>query len=100
VNGPKRLTLTFQQPVELRKALIRGGVVGDLLASQRPSLLHLVYPTGAGQDLKLTDVADAQPFDLDSHGKVASVEIYIKDQFPNADRKQVTITEIELFTAE
>ena len=100
VSGTRRLTLTFQQPVELRKALIRGGIVGDLRASQRPRTLHLVYPSGKGQDLAMLDMTDPQEFDLDSHGKVASVEIYLQDVYANAESKQVTVTEVELFTKE
>ncbi|MDT5034622.1 MAG: hypothetical protein QOC94_4793, partial [Actinoplanes sp.] len=96
VSGTRRLTLTFQQPVELRKVLIRGGIVDDLTASQRPRTLHLVYPSGKGQDLPMQDQAEPQAFDLDSNGKVKSVEIYIQDMY-NADSKQVTISEIELF---
>ena len=38
-------------PVRLRKALIRGGIVGNVQASQRPRTLHVVYPSGKGQDL-------------------------------------------------
>jgi hypothetical protein len=97
VSGPRRLTLTFQQPVELRKALIRGGIAADLRASQRPHTLHLVYPSGRGQDLVMEDKADPQEFTLDSGGKVKSVEIYIQDTYANADSKDVAITEVELF---
>jgi hypothetical protein len=97
VNGARRLTLTFQEPVELRKALIRGGIVGDLRASQRPRTLHLVYPSGKGQDLAMKDMTDPQEFELDSHGKVASLEIYVQDMYANAESKQVTVSEVELF---
>jgi hypothetical protein len=97
VSGARRLTLTFQEPVELRKVLIRGGIVDDLRASQRPRTLHLVYPSGKGQDLAMQDQAEPQAFDLDSNGKVKSVEIYIQDTYTNAESKQVTISEIELF---
>ncbi|RZU51566.1 hypothetical protein EV385_3396 [Krasilnikovia cinnamomea] len=100
VSGARRLTLTFQQPVELHKALIRGGIVGDIRASQRPRTLHLVYPSGKGQDLKMVDHTDPQEFELDSHGKVSSVEIYVQDTYTNAESKQVTISEVELFTEE
>jgi hypothetical protein len=98
VNGPKRLTLNFQEPVELTRVLIHSGIVGDLRKSQRPSILHLVYPTGEGQDLELLDKTEQQQFPLDSHGKVTSVEIYVRDQYANVESKQVAITEIELFT--
>jgi hypothetical protein len=97
VAGARRLTLTFQTPVELRKVLIRGGIVEDLRASQRPRTLHLVYPSGKGQDLAMQDQAEPQAFDLDSNGKVASLEIYVQDTYTNAESKQVTISEIELF---
>jgi hypothetical protein len=95
--GSPRLKLVFQEPVELRKALIRGGVTGNLQASQRPRTLHLVYPTGVGQDLALADKTDPQEFELDSHGKVSSVEIYVQATYANAAAKQVAISEIELF---
>jgi hypothetical protein len=100
VAGARRLTLVFQQPVELRKAMIRGGIVGNLRGSQRPHTLHLVYPSGKGQDVVLKDITDPQEFDLDSHGKISSVEIYVQDTYANAESKQVTITEVELFTKE
>jgi hypothetical protein len=97
VTGTRLLTLTFQDPVELRKALIRGGIVGDLRASQRPHTLHLVYPTGKTQDLKLQDHTDPQEFELDSGGPVKTIEVYVQDMYDNATSKQVTVTEIELF---
>ncbi|WP_412743499.1 NADase-type glycan-binding domain-containing protein [Krasilnikovia sp. MM14-A1004] len=100
VSGARRLTLTFQQPVELHKALIRGGIAGDVRASQRPRTLHLVYPTGQGQDLNMIDNTDPQEFELNSGGKVSSVEIYVQDTYTNAESKQVTISEVELFTEE
>ena len=100
VSGARRLTLTFPEPVELHRALIRGGIVGDLRGSQRPKTLHLVYPTGKGQDLKLVDMTDPQEFDLDSDGKVRSLEVYVQDTYPNAESRHVAITEIELFTEE
>jgi hypothetical protein len=100
VAGARRLTLTFQQPVELRKAIITGGIVGNLRGSQRPHTLHFVYPSGKGQDVVLKDVTDPQQFDLDSKGKISSVEIYVQSTYANAESKQVTITEVELFTKE
>ena len=100
VSGARRLTLTFPEPVELHRALIRGGIVGDLRGSQRPKTLHLVYPTGKGQDLKLIDMTDPQEFDLDSDGKVKSLEVYVQDTYPNAESRHIAITEIELFTEE
>jgi hypothetical protein len=99
-TGARRLTLTFQQPVELRKVIVTGGIVGDLRASQRPHTLHFVYPSGKGQDVTLKDVTDPQTFDLDSDGKITSVEIYVQDTYANAESKQVTITEVELFSKE
>jgi hypothetical protein len=98
VSSARRLTLTFQEPVELSRALIRGGIVGDLPGSQRPRTLHLVYPTGKGQTLALKDVTDEQQFDLDSGGKVAKLEIYVQDTYANAESRQVAISEVELYT--
>jgi hypothetical protein len=97
VAGARRLTLTFQQPVELRKALIRGGIAGNLRGSQRPRTLHLVYPTGKGQNLILEDQTEPQEFELDGGGPVKSVEIYVQDTYANAESKEVAITEVELF---
>ncbi len=100
VSGKRLVVLQFQQPVELRKALIRGGIVGDLRGSQRPRTLHVVYPSGKAQDLKMQDHTDPQEFELDSGGPVTSIEVYVQDTYDNAASKQVTITEIELFTRE
>jgi hypothetical protein len=97
VSGPRRITLTFQDPVDLRKALIRGGIPGNLRGSQRPRTLHLVYPTGKGQDLKMADVTDPQEFELNSGGKVKSVEIYVQDTYANVETKEVAISEVELY---
>jgi hypothetical protein len=96
-TGSPQLKLVFQEPVELRKALIRGGIAGNLQGSQRPRTLHLVYPSGVGQDLNLADKTDPQEFELDSKGKVSSVEIYVQATYANAASKQVAISEIELF---
>jgi hypothetical protein len=100
VTGTRRIVLQFQEPVELKKALIRGGIVGELRGSQRPRTLHLVYPTGKTQDLKMQDHTDPQEFELDSGGKVKTVEVYVQDTYDNATSKVVTVTEIELFVHE
>ncbi|GAA0815848.1 zinc ribbon domain-containing protein [Spirilliplanes yamanashiensis] len=98
VAKQKMIELKFQEPVEPKRTLIRGGIVGDLRGSQRPRTLHLVWPTGRTQDLVLKDHTDGQEFDLDSGGPVTSVQVWVQDTYQNVESKNVAITEIELWS--
>jgi hypothetical protein len=99
-NGPKRLTITFAEPVALTKTIIHGGIAADMRASLRPKILHFVYPTGKGQDIPLVDTADQQAFDLDTGGKITSLDIYISDIYPNEDSKNIALSEVEFWKTE
>ncbi len=97
VKGPKMIKLEFQEPVDPKLIIVRGGMKDDLRGSQRPRTLHVVWPTGKTQDLKLADHVDPQKFELDSGGKVAFVEIFIQDTYA-AESDKVSLSELEFFT--
>jgi hypothetical protein len=92
------LVLRFDRPVELRRALIRVGVSGNFQGSNRPQTLHVVYSTGASQDLSLVDTPDAQEVKLKSGGKVSVVELHVTSVFRSVRSDAVAITEVELFS--
>jgi hypothetical protein len=98
MSGKKMIELHLQEPVKLDQAIIYGGIMGDIQASHRPKLLHIVYDNGKTEDVPLKDQTDHQVVDLDSGSPVKNLEIYIQETHQSAKSKQVAITEIELFT--
>lgn len=97
-NTPEQvLILSFDHPVEVRKALIRVGVSGNFGSTARPHAVHLVYSSARSQDLNLDDKADAQEVSLDPGGPVISLEFHITSLFRAVGSNDVAITEIELF---
>lgn len=98
-TGPEQVvTMRFEQPTSLDKALIRVGISGNFASANRPQNIHVVYSTGKSQDLKLEDTADAQEVELKSGGKTSTVELHITSLFRAVNSPDVAITEIELFT--
>jgi hypothetical protein len=90
------VTLRFDHPVNVQRALIRVGISGNFQGSNRPQDVHLVFSTGRSQDLHLDDTADAQQVTIKTGGKVTSIELHI-DSLYKASSDSVAITEIELF---
>jgi hypothetical protein len=91
------VTLKFDHPVDVSRALIRIGISGNFQGSNRPHDLHIVFSTGKTQDLSLDDKADPQEVKFKAGGKVTSVEIHVASLY-KAPSDSVAITEVELFS--
>jgi hypothetical protein len=90
------VTLRFDHPTDVSRALIRIGISGNFQGSNRPHELRLVYSTGKAQDLSLDDKADPQQVTLKAGGKVTTIELHVVSLY-KASSDSVAITEIELF---
>jgi hypothetical protein len=96
-DGDKAVvTLRFDHPVNVSRALIRSGISGNFQGANRPHDLHLVYSTGKTQDIALDDTPDAQQVTLKTGGNVTSIELHVGSLY-KASSDSVAITEIELF---
>jgi hypothetical protein len=91
------LVLTFDHPVDLRRALVRVGVGSDFQSTHRPQRLHLVYSTGKTDDVSLTDTPDQQEVALGNSAGATSVELHVVSLFRSLRGNDVAISEIELF---
>jgi hypothetical protein len=90
------VTMRFDHPVDVRRALIRIGVSGNFQGTNRPHDLHLVFSNGKTQDLSLDDKPEAQEVSLKTGGKVTTIEIHVASMY-KATSDAVAITEVELF---
>jgi hypothetical protein len=93
------LVLSFDRPVDLRKAIVRVGIGADIQAAHRPQKLHLVYSTGKTWDLNLADTPDAQEVTVENSAGATSVEIHVVALNRSLQGKDMAISEIELFEA-
>jgi hypothetical protein len=91
------VTMKFDHPVDVSRALIRIGISGNFQGADRPQTLHLVFSTGKTQDISLDDKADPQEVKFKAGGKVTSIEIHVASVY-RAQSDSVAITEIELFS--
>ena len=92
------LALTFDRPVDLRRAIIRVGVAREFQSTHRPQRLHLVYSTGKTFDVTVEDTPEPRELRFDNGDATTSVEIHVvalhRSLNPAAD---VAISELELF---
>jgi ribosomal protein L40E len=92
------LVLTFDRPVDLRRAIIRVGVAKEFQSTHRPQKLHLVYSTGKTFDVTVEDTPEPRELKFDNGDGATSVEIHVvalhRSLNPAAD---VAISELELF---
>jgi hypothetical protein len=93
------LVLTFDRPVDLRRAIVRAGIGADFQSAHRPQKLHLVYSTGKTFDLALADTPDPQTVSVENSAGATSVEIHVVALNRSLQGKDVAISEIELFEA-
>ena len=91
------VTLKFDHPVDVSRALIRIGISGNFQGSNRPHDLHIVFSTGKTQDVSLDDKADPQEVKFKAGGDVTSMEIHVASLY-KASSDSVAITEVELFS--
>jgi len=93
------LVLTFDRPVDLRRAIVRAGIGADFQAAHRPQKLHLVYSTGKTFDVALADTPDPQTVAIENSAGATSVEIHVVGLNRSLQGRDVAISEIELFEA-
>ncbi|HKT00161.1 MAG TPA: hypothetical protein VJT31_11575, partial [Rugosimonospora sp.] len=91
------VTLYFDHPVDVSRALIRIGVSASLQSTNRPSVLRVTYSTGRVEDIKLDDTADPQDRTLRPGGLVTSLQLRVAGLY-RAQSDIVAITEVELFS--
>jgi hypothetical protein len=91
------VTLRFDHPVQVQRALIRVGVSGNFSGTNRPHDVHLVFSNGKTQDLSLDDKPDAQEVKIKTGGKITSIELSVTSMY-RTSADSIAITEIELFT--
>lgn len=92
------LVLTFAEPVDLKRAIVRNGSSEDFQKSHRAKDLHFVYSTGQSFDATLTDTPEEQKVRLKEAQGVTSVEIHVTSVYRSLQGNDLAITEIELFT--
>ncbi|MDP9387403.1 MAG: hypothetical protein M3Q48_05595, partial [Actinomycetota bacterium] len=92
------LVLTFAEPVDLKRAIVRNGSSEKFQGSHRAKDLHFVYSTGQSFDITLTDTPDEQRIDLDNGTGVTTVEIHVVSVYRSLEGNDLALTEIELFT--
>jgi len=96
-QGETALVLTFDHPVDLRKAIVRVGIEKEFQSAHRPQKWHLVYSTGKTFDVDLADTPDPQEVALDGGAGSTSVEIHIVALNRSLQGTDVAISEIEFF---
>jgi hypothetical protein len=96
-SGEATLVLTFDRPVDIRRAIVRGGNPADFQSAHRPAKLHLVYSTGRSFDVVLADTPDPQTVDIGESAGATSVEVHIVGLHRSLQGDAVAISEIELF---
>jgi hypothetical protein len=89
--------LTFQHPVTLNRMIIQIGASDNYNKVDRPSVLHVVYPNGTGEDLQLKDTPDEQTVNINHGANVTSVIIQVTGFYRSTGASDVAITEIQLF---
>jgi hypothetical protein len=90
-------TLTFQESVDLSRAIVRIGDPDKFQTTHRPKQLHFVYSNGKTWDVELNDTPDPQTVKLKNGGNVRSVEIHVVSVYRSVRGKTMTLSEIELF---
>ncbi|WP_026425191.1 zinc ribbon domain-containing protein [Actinokineospora inagensis] len=96
-GAPPVLVLTFDHPVDLRRAIVRVGDPAQFQATHRPARLHLVYSTGKTYDVALADTPDAQTVDLANSAGATQVEVHVVDIHRSLQGTDVALSEVELF---
>jgi ribosomal protein L40E len=91
------LILTFDHPVDIRRAIVRGGNPADYDSAHRPAKLHLVYSTGRTYDVNLADTPDPQTVGIGESAGTTTVEIHITGLHRSLKGTTVAVSEIELF---
>ena len=92
------LVLTFAEPVDLDRAIVRNGRPDDYTSMNRPEKLHFVYSTGESCDIVLKDTKEPQQIELCNGAGAKSVQVQVQSQFQSVPPNAMAFTEIEFFT--
>ncbi|GAA2978139.1 NADase-type glycan-binding domain-containing protein [Actinokineospora diospyrosa] len=96
-GNPPVLVLTFDHPVDLRRAIVRVGDPAAFQATHRPAKLHLVYSTNKTFDVPLADTPDPQTVEIGGSAGATQVEVHVVDIHRSLQGTDVALSEIELF---
>lgn len=96
-STPPALVVTFERPVNLKRAIIRNGAGQDFQNAHRARDLHLVFSTGHTADLTLLDTPDPQTVDIPGEAGANRVEIHVMSRYSAVQGTDLAIAEIEFF---
>jgi hypothetical protein len=99
-EGNPVLVLTFDEPVDLSRAIIRNGATSAFQSHDRARNLHLVFDTDRTHDISLKDTPETQEVGISNGSGVTRVEIHVDQRYEALQGDGLAITEIELFTKE
>lgn len=91
------LDVTFDEAATIDKVIVRNGQPDNFQSTNRPQLLHLVFPNGRSFDLTVKDDPGEHTYSVNSHGKVTSVEIHIGQVYKAFNPSGTALTEVEFF---
>ena len=91
------VSMRFDQPVEVTRALIRVGVSGNFQGTSRPHEMLLTYSNGKTQKLSLDDDPKEQQITLEPDGPVTAIDWKVTSLYRAGNSDTVAITEIELY---
>ncbi|MGE3621851.1 MAG: zinc ribbon domain-containing protein [Acidimicrobiia bacterium] len=98
-EGTPTLVVTFSEPTDIRRAIIRNGATSEFQQHDRARSLHLVFDTDRTTDVELDDTPEPQEKGISNGSGVTRIEIQVDGRYPALQGDgSVAITEIELFT--
>lgn len=94
------LRVGFEGATTLVRMIVHDGIAADFQKQSRAKALHLVYDTGASDDVELKDAADPQTVALHHAKGVHVVEVHVVSAYHALASKSIAVTEIEFFAKE
>jgi len=100
-DAQPKLVLTFQDPVDIERAIFYNGASDEFAARNRAKDIHFVFTTKEDKvstsDKTIKDSPEPQTISVKGGKNAVKVEIQIVGQYNALNPKPVAITEIELF---
>jgi hypothetical protein len=96
-GGHPTLTLAFDGPVDLDRAIVHAGGTNAVQAWSRPQQLRLTYSTGTSEVVDLQDTLDPQQVPLHRGHGVTEVTLEVLAVHPSPENPRVALSEIEFF---
>jgi hypothetical protein len=91
------LLVTFGQPVSISKIIVHNGRPDNYQSTNRPELLHFVFPNHRSADVTLKDDPGPHTYSVSSGGKVTSAEIHILQEYTAFSPSGAALAEMEFF---